>query len=325
MAGLAELLARAKTALQAESVAVYGCHHTKPDHLLAVCGDPLPDAAASLRLPIGSEAYLLVAAPRLPLSAEQISALAEGFAAACEAILAHERAAAALAEAETQRLTFTRIVTHELRAPVIAMQSLLRAYLGTLKDSTDQQRDLLNRLSRRAEGLLALINDLLSLAAARADAKQQPSIPVRLLPLLEITYDHYFDQAREKHLHFSLHADADLSALATESAVMRILDNLIGNAVKYTPEGGSVRVLLAANTPHAEISVRDTGIGIPAAALGQLGEAFYRAPNAKAAGILGTGLGLATVKQLIAQYGGTLQVQSEVGNGSTFTVRLPLA
>jgi signal transduction histidine kinase len=111
---------------------------------------------------------------------------------------------------------------------------------------------------------------------------------------------------------------------ATEEDLDRIWVNLVGNAVKYTPPGGSIMVSVQRVDGQAQVVVSDTGIGIPAESLPHLFEEFYRAPNAKKMAEVGTGLGLAIVKDLVERYGGRIQVQSELGQGTTFTVTLPL-
>jgi signal transduction histidine kinase len=103
-----------------------------------------------------------------------------------------------------------------------------------------------------------------------------------------------------------------------------IFGNLIGNAVKYTPEGGRVNVGLETRGPSATISVTDTGMGIPEEDLPKLWQEFFRASNAKKSGIIGTGLGLSIVKRRVEAYGGMISVQSVVDHGTTFGVTLPL-
>ena len=112
--------------------------------------------------------------------------------------------------------------------------------------------------------------------------------------------------------------------LATPDGLDRIFNNLISNAVKYTPPGGSVTVSLEYETGEARLVVADTGIGIPEEALGHLFEEFYRAPNAKELEFEGTGLGLTIVKDLITRFGGRIAIESEQDAGTTVTLTLPL-
>jgi two-component system phosphate regulon sensor histidine kinase PhoR len=115
-----------------------------------------------------------------------------------------------------------------------------------------------------------------------------------------------------------------ISVKATPDGLEMVLTNLLGNAVKYTPRGGRVLARLEGRGRSATVSVSDTGIGIAAEDLPRLGEEFFRASNAKASGITGTGLGLAIVRQHLDHWRARLEVDSRVGQGSTFRVILPL-
>ena len=228
----------------------------------------------------------------------------------------------ALHESEAQRKQFVHMVTHELRSPVTAAQSLIRVLLGGLAGTlTATQTDMLNRLSRRLDALLSLINDLLALQASRAAVTLKP---VTVQPLIAVVIDDARIEAAEKRIALTCTCpDPALAIMATEEGVLRIAGNLIGNAVKYTPAGGAINVTLCPEPDGVAFSVQDTGIGIPPDALARIGEEFFRAENAHASGIVGTGLGMATVTGLVKQFGGTFSVQSEVGKGSTFTVTFP--
>jgi two-component system phosphate regulon sensor histidine kinase PhoR len=111
---------------------------------------------------------------------------------------------------------------------------------------------------------------------------------------------------------------------ASDQGLGRIFGNIVGNGVKYTPRGGSVRVKLAVEGKGAVVTVADTGMGIPKDELPKLWTEFYRASNARQSDIVGTGLGLSIVKRLVASFGGLVTLESEEGKGTTFTVSLPL-
>ncbi len=251
-----------------------------------------------------------------------VEAIAHQSAAALENAIAHE----ALQDADTSRAQFVRVVTHELRAPVTGAQSLMRVLLHGLTGTlTAEQQDILGRLERRLDLLLELINDLLALAASKTEAFQQAATRLPLQPILRQSVERQTASADEKHLKLEL--DAPFEALpvsGTEDGLQRIFDNLVGNAVKYTPDGGKVWVRVVERPPFAVTTVQDTGIGIPATDLPNLWNEFYRASNARHAGITGTGLGLAIVRQLVEQFGGTVSVSSVEGKGTTFKILLPL-
>ena len=121
------------------------------------------------------------------------------------------------------------------------------------------------------------------------------------------------------------HATDPPSVMATEDGLGMVFGNLVGNAVKYTPSGGRVAVRLSRDKQGVAVDVRDSGIGIGSDEIARLGEEFFRASNAKSSGIGGTGLGLAIVRQHLDRWGARLEVESEVGHGSTFRVVFPSA
>ena len=116
-----------------------------------------------------------------------------------------------------------------------------------------------------------------------------------------------------------------LRVAADEEGLRQILDNLVDNAIKYTPEGGTVRITWTVEGSTAQLAVTDTGIGIPPAEQARIFERFYRVDKARSRELGGTGLGLSIVKHLAGAFGGSVSVQSQVGRGSTFIVRLPVA
>ena len=251
-----------------------------------------------------------------------LSAIAAQGAVGIENALAYQ----ALKKLDLDKSQFVRAVTHELRSPVTGAQSLLRGvikgYAGTL---SERQRDIMGRLDRRLDRLEALINDLLDLAAGRSDLRVEECRPLALLTTLEQVVATMEAQAKEKgqELIFKRPAGSPV-VMATEEGLDRIFTNLVGNAVKYTPEGGTISVSVKEHDLQVGVVVQDAGIGIPADSLPKLFSEFYRAPNAKAFET-GTGLGLVIVKELVESFKGRISVESEEGKGTIFTVHLPLA
>jgi two-component system phosphate regulon sensor histidine kinase PhoR len=218
-----------------------------------------------------------------------------------------------LRKIEQDKSKFVRMVTHELRSPVAGADSIVRMLLGGYTGPLeDRQREFLERLARRLETLRMLINDLLDLAA--------------LPELIRRVIEHLDSVIQEKHQVTELHVEPqgfDFEVEANAESLFRVFLNLIGNAVKYTSDGGAVVVRVVSMDHQVQASVSDTGIGIPASALPQLFTEFYRASNAKAFAP-GTGLGLVIVKELVEKMGGHISVESDEGQGTTFTVFLPL-
>ncbi len=258
-----------------------------------------------------------------PDDAEFLSAISAQGTVAIE----NARAYLLLEELDKSKSQFVRIVTHELRSPVQVTLSLLNVLdQGYVGDLSEKQADLVNRARRRIEFLQTLIDDLLDLAAGKADvlATTERGL-VSLTGVLQEVRDRYEAQAQEKGL--GLHLDCPDEALnvwGDKSELDRVLNNLANNAVKYTQEG-EVRLAAERNDGQARIVVSDTGIGVPQDALPELFQEFFRAKNAKALEKSGTGLGLSIVKDLVERYGGEIQVDSAEGQGTTFTLSLPLA
>ncbi|HSB79512.1 MAG TPA: ATP-binding protein, partial [Candidatus Methylomirabilis sp.] len=179
------------------------------------------------------------------------------------------------------------------------------------------------------------------LASGTSDASAtEDRVAVALDEAVERVVKRFEVLAREKQIALAWQCredDRPIKVLATSDGVDRVLNNLVSNAIKYTPGGGRVWVTLrragfASLRPPAEnagaeeacLEVRDTGIGIPADALPHMFEEFYRAPNAKALVKDGTGLGMVITKDLVVRYGGRISVQSALGQGTTFTVLWPI-
>jgi two-component system phosphate regulon sensor histidine kinase PhoR len=219
------------------------------------------------------------------------------------------------------------VMTHELRSPVQVTSSLLnvlsRGYVGELND---KQADLVDRARRRIQMLETLIDDLLDLAAGKADAPAGAERgPVPLAKVLQEVCARYEALAGEKGLAVRCECPDDgLTVGGDEEELDRIFNNLVSNAVKYTQAGG-VEVRAERAGGWVRIVVADTGIGIPEDALPRLFQEFFRAGNAKASREAGTGLGLVIVKDLVERYGGRVEVESVEGAGTTLTVLLPLA
>jgi two-component system phosphate regulon sensor histidine kinase PhoR len=144
--------------------------------------------------------------------------------------------------------------------------------------------------------------------------------------LIRTCYDRHIQTAQRKGLTLTLEPiDTDYRILADEDALEHILDNLIDNALKYTDNGGKVTLSLRVDQDAATVEVKDTGIGIPQHHLSRIFERFYRVDRHRSREVGGTGLGLSIVKHLVQAMGGSVSVTSRLNEGSTFSVRFPLA
>lgn len=234
---------------------------------------------------------------------------------------------AALQNLDEAKRKFILTVTHELRSPVGVVRSLLRTLTGGYAGAlTDVQADMLTRALRRTDFLQTLIDDLLDLAAGKAGLRMDETPqPVDLVPIVAQVVKRYSIPAAEKNITLTLEApEAPLMATGVEEQFDRAFNNLVSNAIKYTPEEGRVTVSLQAVEGQAQLTVSDTGIGIPEEAQTHLFEEFYRAPNAKAQIKEGTGLGLVITKDILARYDCMIRLKSALGQGTTFTVTCPL-
>lgn len=275
-------------------------------------------------VPIGT-LYAYAEAPRqfLENDVSRLMSLADLGAAA----VAATREISTLEALDASKGQFIRVATHDLRSPVAVAQSLVRGVLkGYAGEMTEKQTDVFGRISRRLDFLESLVNDLLDLAAGKSPELAEEEGPVLLNASVGRVVLLFQPRAEEKDVALTLHPCRErLIVWGTAENLDRIFVNLISNAVKYTPSGGSVTVAVRKTDGQAQVEVSDTGIGIPEKALPHLFEEFYRAPNAKASSEVGTGLGLAIVKDLVERYGGRIEVESEVGKGTTFTVTFPVA
>ena len=221
------------------------------------------------------------------------------------------------------------LVLHDLRAPlavVVGQVQLLQRDLVRSGD-TDTMVPRLDRILRSASQMVAMLEELQLLARSSASGPA----PLRrqradLVELVRSVASEHADRAPD-HVVRVLSGETALTGRWDVARLERALGNLVSNAIKYSPDGGEVAVLIwrerRVDGPWAAIAVHDRGLGIPPADLAHIFERFYRATNV-VGHIDGAGLGLASVRQVVEQHGGTVNVESHVGSGTTFTVRLPL-
>jgi PAS domain S-box-containing protein len=221
---------------------------------------------------------------------------------------------------------FLAMASHDMRTPLAAILGYLqlaeRRAAGLDEPHAHKLGDYLTSAERMTQKLASLVSELMDVSLLQSG---QP------LPLLEDSIDVSglvrsvvapYRRLSPQH-RLRVEARGGVFVIGDASRLERVLDNLIGNAVKYSPNGGRVLVSVTAHRGEARIAVRDYGMGIPAAELPRLFERFHRGSNVTA--LRGTGLGLSGSLEIIRQMGGEISVETAEGNGSTFTVRLPLA
>jgi PAS domain S-box-containing protein len=237
------------------------------------------------------------------------------------------RAGAEATEANRAKTEFLATMSHELRTPLNAIAgytSLLN--MGVKGTLNGDQADYVERIARSGRYLLSLVQDVLSFAKLEAGRVELDIAPVAVSPLLAELDVLMEPLAKDAGLTLEQETcDSELRVWADEERLRQILLNLVSNAVKFTPRGGSVRLGCVVEHETAAITVRDTGVGIPEDKLETVFAPFVQLHRDAAGSQAGTGLGLAISRDLAREMRGDLTVQSQVGKGSVFTVRLPLA
>lgn len=239
-----------------------------------------------------------------------------------------ERNARAEAEAANRaKAAFLASMSHELRTPLqaaLGFAQLVRS--GVYGAVNDQQAEVLGRVERSQTHLSRLIDDILDFARLEAGRVRIEPVPVALKDVIADLTPLVEPQAVKKQIELSLDAPPDsLRVMADRQRLQQILVNLVGNAIKFTPERGVIRVGALGNGEMATIAIRDNGVGIPADRLQAIFEPFVQVEDSFTRTASGAGLGLAISRDLARAMGGDLKVESELGRGSTFSVVLPLA
>ncbi|MEW6355673.1 MAG: GAF domain-containing sensor histidine kinase [Planctomycetota bacterium] len=232
-----------------------------------------------------------------------------------------------LKELDKMKSEFVDMFTHELKSPLATIQTTLDILLRPdVKLTEEKRREFIARMRDRTARLGELIKDLMELSKIKRGAALGDVAPRSVRDVLGKVTNGLRTAAEHKRIALDVSLpDADPLVRADEQTLRLIISNLIGNAIKYSPEGRPVGVRLAARPSEVLVSVADRGIGIPEAEQDKLFGEFFRASNAKRSGIEGTGLGLAGVKQLVERFGGDIWFKSKENEGTTFFVRFPRA
>lgn len=224
---------------------------------------------------------------------------------------------------ERVRRDFVANASHEIKTPLTNIKGYAETLLsGALEDAHFAQK-FVEKIDNNASRLKHLVQDLLSLARIEAHEEGIRIIPSNWNQVVKQGLSQYEDSIAEKHLKVSL----DESSLSTQlfgdpDCMSQIFDNLLTNSIRYTPDGGEIRISCSKNDKYCLLHVEDTGIGISQKHLERIFERFYRVDKARSRELGGTGLGLAIVKHLVTNMNGKIFVTSEVGMGSKFTIAL---
>ncbi len=227
---------------------------------------------------------------------------------------------------ERLRREFVANVSHELKTPLTSIAAYTETLLDGAMDDPEHNREFLQRIEEQTERLQVLIVDLLSLANMEAEESVLELTPVDAAKVIEASVDAHQAVAEAKRIQLTVAGEQDEADVLAEAEGVRIvMDNLLDNAINYTPMGGCVTVRWSAAGEWFQIDVTDTGVGIAREHQARIFERFFRVDRARSREVGGTGLGLSIVKHWCQMFGGSVSVVSQVGQGSTFTVRLKRA
>jgi len=228
---------------------------------------------------------------------------------------------------DREKSEFTYKVTHELRSPLSAIQSLLKSIEeGYAGEISEKARDLVIRSEKRTSFLITLVNGLLDLIAGKIGKPKEGDIKLIDINIAVKNTLHLMqEKTKAKNLKIIIKTTPKPSYLnIVPDDFDIILTNLIDNSVKYTEQEGTISINSTITDKEVKLEISDTGIGITTEDLNKIFNEFYRSKNAKVAELRGTGLGMSIVKNLIKQYGGSIDVQSQIEKGTTVTISFPI-
>lgn len=242
-----------------------------------------------------------------------------------------------LKSVEQMRADFVANASHEIRTPLASIKGFIETLLGPAKDDEAVREEFLNIMLEQANRMQQLINDLLSLSKIEMNAHSVPIDPVDLSAIVRKELEHFKHASAAKNMRLMTHIHDNLPLVKGEAnELAQVVHNLVSNAIKYGYQDSEVTISLQVTTELPQdihmrnltkvvaLSVRDQGEGIPKQHLPRLMERFYRVDSARTRAVGGTGLGLAIVKGIIMRHRGAIMVDSAQGEGSVFTVYLPI-
>ncbi|MBO8141520.1 MAG: hypothetical protein H0Z37_04980 [Firmicutes bacterium] len=225
---------------------------------------------------------------------------------------------------QQMRREFVANVSHELRSPLTSILGYSQTLLEDPPDDPEQARRFLMLIAREAERMQRLVADLLNLSRIESGRTAPRLEGVNLHNLVGRVLTQLKDKAAQAQVELGNRVPLDLRAECDPGQMEQVVYNLVTNGIQYTPAGGRVVVSGRWGQDTVTLEVQDTGIGIPAADLPRVFERFYRVDKARSRATGGTGLGLSIVKHIVDAHNGRVSVESQVGQGTTFRVELPL-
>ena len=226
--------------------------------------------------------------------------------------------------AEQSRNAFVTQVTHELRTPLTNIRLYVDSLIEDGAEDAAARARAINVIGQESRRLERVVSDMLSVAEIEAGAFTLHRDDVRVEEVVREIEENFKAQAQDKEIALEFVLPPKLGVIQADKDKLQLaLHNLVGNALKYTPAGGKVKVTVEEEAGGVSIAVADNGIGIKADECDLVFEKFYRAKDNRIAGITGSGLGLALAREVVRMHGGDITVRSQVDRGSTFTIALP--
>lgn len=232
-----------------------------------------------------------------------------------------------LVQAENMRSDFVANVSHELRTPLTSILGFSEILLDDTSHDTDTGQAFLKTMYDESMRMKRVLDDLLVLARIEQIEHIRPTEPVCLKNALYAVMDSLPVQKQDYHFSIDISEDGDTQVIGIRDALIQVLQNLITNAMKYSPPHSNITIRMKSSilydVPAVSVSISDEGEGIDAKHIPRLTERFYRVDKARSRAVGGTGLGLAIVKHILNQHRGTLNITSAMNVGSAFTITIP--
>ncbi|MCG0276180.1 MAG: cell wall metabolism sensor histidine kinase WalK [Thermosediminibacteraceae bacterium] len=225
---------------------------------------------------------------------------------------------------EEMRKEFVANVSHELRTPLTTIKSYAETLLDGAMDDQSVAREFIRVINDEADRMTRLVNDLLELSRLDNKEVKWNKRPIRIDYLLREVISKMIVNARKKGLRVEYDAHGEIfQVFADRDKMEQVFQNILSNAIKYTPEGGSIFVKAENKENWVQISIKDTGIGIPEEDLPRIFERFYRVDKTRSRELGGTGLGLSIAREIVQAHEGDIKVQSKQGQGTEVIIKLP--
>jgi len=264
---------------------------------------------ASRQMPAASSLKLSASGPR------EVQALTKAF---------NEMSTRVSTSQKSQR-DFVANVSHELKTPLTSIQGFAQAILDGTAETIEERQQAATIIFNESGRMHKLVLDLLDLARLDAGTLELQRAPVDLAALLRAMAERFSLQARSAGVVIQIEANHLPVITGDGDRLAQVFTNLVDNALKFTPAGGRITLQAEKSDSYLQITVSDTGAGIPTEAVARIFDRFYQVDPARPGGEKhGSGLGLAIVKEIVTAHGGTISARSEPGQGSVFTIRLPI-